>query len=159
MHFSTIILSTLAVVASASPLTPRQDTCPVVTTGDYIWKIDNLYIRKLDGKSVSTIGFDILATNGGTLNFTCTPYDKTTNQAVTTNIVDSTLYSCGENSFIDFAWQSDRNGLLLKQDVSDTIKYIGTTTLPNHCRAGGSNPNDFVCDGVSPAYITLVQNV
>lgn len=154
MQFSTLLLSTLATLATASPLIPRQDTCPVVTTGDYIWKIDNLYIRKLDGKSTSTIGFDILATNGGTLNFTCTPYDIASNTAVTTNIQDSTLYSCGENSFIDFAWQSDRNGLLLKQG-----SLIGTTTLPNYCRAGGSNPNDFVCDGVSPAYITLVQNV
>ena len=159
MKFSTIAATAFATVASASPLVARQDTCPVVTTGDYIWKIDNLYIRKLDGKSISSLGFDILATNGGTLNFTCTPYDKSTNAPISGNVEDSMLYSCGENSFIDFAWQSDRSGLLLKQSVSNTIKYVGTTTLPNYCRAGGSGPQDFVCDGTSPAYITLVQEV
>merc|ERR1711881_172515 len=138
---------------------PQDASCPVVTTGDYIWKIDNLFIRKLEGQAISSMGFDILATNEGTLNFTCTPYDKTTNTKVTGNIEDSTLYSCGENSFIDFAFQSDRNGLLLKQNMSDTIKLVGTTTLPNYCHAGGAGPQDFACTGVSPAYITLVQEV
>merc|ERR1711939_510348 len=97
MQFTTLALAAFTAIASASPLAARQDaTCPVVTTGDYIWKIDNLYIRKLDGKSISSLGFDILATNGGTLDFTCTPYDKSTNAPISGNVEDSTLYSCGE---------------------------------------------------------------
>ena len=39
----------------------------------------------------------------------------------------------------------------------NSIQYVATTTLPNYCRAGGNGPNDFVCQGVSDAYITLVQ--
>jgi hypothetical protein len=38
-----------------------------------------------------------------------------------------------------------------------SITWIGTTTLPNYCRAGGNGPQDFVCQGVSDAYITLVE--
>ena len=38
------------------------------------------------------------------------------------------------------------------------IQYIGTATLPDYCHAGGNGPNDYVCSGVSPAYVTLVQS-
>jgi hypothetical protein len=161
MKFSTLALASFAAATQASPLTTRQDTttCPVVTSGDYIWRITNLSIRKLHSPTISTLTFDILATNGGTLNFTCAPYDKSTNAPVTTEIKDSTLYSCGENSFIDFAWQADRDGLLLKQSVSDNVKLVGTATLPSYCHAGGTGPDDFACVGVSDAYVTLVQEV
>jgi hypothetical protein len=38
-----------------------------------------------------------------------------------------------------------------------SIQEVGTTTVPTYCRAGGSGPNDFICQGVADAYITLVQ--
>jgi hypothetical protein len=38
-----------------------------------------------------------------------------------------------------------------------SYQYLATTTLPNVCRAGGNGPYDFVCDGVSDAYVTLVK--
>jgi hypothetical protein len=38
-----------------------------------------------------------------------------------------------------------------------SITYVATATLPNYCRAGGNGINDFVCQGVDDAYITLVQ--
>src|SRR5690242_1599818 len=150
MQFKVLAASLLASagLSMAAPLEVRTETCPVVQQGDYIWKIDNFYARKLDGKTISSLQFNIKATNEGTLDFDC----KSSG-----NVEDGKFYQCGENSFIYFAWQADRNGLLLRQDVSDDIQYVATTTVPNYCRAGGAGPNDFVCQGVSPTYITLVQ--
>lgn len=37
------------------------------------------------------------------------------------------------------------------------VTLVGTTTVPEYCRAGGSGPKDVVCDGVSDAYVALVQ--
>lgn len=151
MQFKIIAASLLASagLSMAAPLAAREETCPVVQQGDYVWKIDNFYARKLDGKAVSSLSFNIKATNGGTLDFDCSS---------TNAVEDGKYYQCGENSFIYFAYQADRSGLLLRQDVSDDIQYVATTTVPTYCRAGGSGPNDFVCQGVSPAYITLVQS-
>jgi hypothetical protein len=36
-------------------------------------------------------------------------------------------------------------------------QLLGTTTLPNVCRAGGNGPYDYVCEGVSEAFVTLVK--
>ncbi|KAJ4313518.1 Major allergen Alt a 1 [Neodidymelliopsis sp. IMI 364377] len=150
MQFKIIAASLLASagLSMAAPLETRTETCPVVQEGDYVWKLDNFTARKLDGKNIDSLTFNIKATNGGTLDFDCSASD---------GVEDGKFYSCGTNSFISFAFQADRSGLLLKQDVSDDIQYVATTTLPNYCRAGGAGPNDFVCQGVSPAYITLVQ--
>ncbi|KAF3050239.1 Major allergen Alt a 1 [Didymella keratinophila] len=151
MQFKTIAASLLvsAGLSMAAPLETRTETCPVVQQGDYVWKIDDFYARKLDGKTISSLGFNIKATNEGTLDFNCTS-DGT--------VEDGKFYQCGGNSSIYFAYQADRSGLLLRQDVSDDIQYVATTTLPNYCHAGGAGANDFVCQGVSPAYITLVQS-
>ncbi|CAN9159094.1 unnamed protein product [Alternaria alternata] len=136
MQFTTIAsLFAAAGLAAAAPLESRQDTasCPVTTEGDYVWKISEFYGRKPEGTYYNSLGFNIKATNGGTLDFTCShSADK---------LEDHTC---------------DRSGLLLKQKVSDDITYVATATLPNYCRAGGNGPKDFVCQGVADAYITLV---
>jgi hypothetical protein len=115
MYFSTILsLLAAAGLSTAAPLDTRQTDstlCPVAQQGDYIWKISKFYARKLDGKSISSIDFYISATNNGTLDFQCA--------SSAAPIEDSKFYACGENSLIQFAWQSDRNGLVLKQNVSD----------------------------------------
>ncbi|KAJ4335338.1 hypothetical protein N0V95_008932 [Ascochyta clinopodiicola] len=151
MQFKVIAASLLASagLSMAAPLEARAETCPVVQQGDYIWKIDNFSARKLDGKTISSLSFNVKATNGGTLDFNCTS---------TNPVEDSKFYQCGDNSFIYFAYQADRSGLILRQDVSEGVQWVATTTLPNYCRAGGSGPNDYVCQGVSPAYVTLVQS-
>lgn len=114
MQFKYLTASFLATISlsSAAPLEARQDTCPVVQSGDYVWKISEFYSRKLDGKTISSLGFNIKATNEGTLDFNCSASQGT-------NIENGKFYQCGENSFIWFAWQDDRGGLLLRQDVSD----------------------------------------
>ncbi|KAH6882162.1 major allergen Alt a 1 subunit [Alternaria rosae] len=151
MQFTTIAsLFAAAAVASAAPLEARQvdATCPVSTQGDYVWKISNFFGRKPEGTYYNSFGFNIKATNGGTLDFTCSSQaDK---------LEDNKFYSCGENSFISFAFSSDRDGLIIKQGVSDGLTYVGTTTIPSYCRAGGNGPQDFVCQGVADAYVTLV---
>jgi hypothetical protein len=116
MHFSTTFLAliTATSISTAAPIEARQDNitlCPVVQEGDYVWKISNFYSRKLNGTSINSIDFNISATNNGTLNFQCA--------ASADEIEGTKFYKCGENSFISFAFQSERDGLLLKQDVSD----------------------------------------
>jgi hypothetical protein len=118
MHFTTTttaLLLSVASISSAAPLHPRQTftTCPVVQSGDYIWKISNFSSRQPNGlgAGINALSFNISATNNGTLDFTCS--------APGGCIEDNTFYPCGENSLISFAWSSDRDGLLLKQDVSD----------------------------------------
>ncbi|KAF2789885.1 Alt a 1 major allergen [Melanomma pulvis-pyrius CBS 109.77] len=153
MQFKLAAASLLAVagLSSSAPVEVRQDTtnCPVVQEGDYIWKIDDFFARKPDGQKITALGFNVKATNNGTADFDCS--------VSADPVEDGKFYECGPNSFIYFAYQQDRSGLLLKQDVSDDIQYIAATTLPNYCRAGGNGPDDFVCQGTSPAYITLVQ--
>jgi hypothetical protein len=116
MQFTTTIVSLLAAASfsAAAPLETRQTDstpCPVVQEGDYVWKISKFYSRKPEGTYINSIDFNISATNNGTLDFQCA--------ASADKIEDGKYYKCGENSFISFAFQSDRNGLLLKQDVSD----------------------------------------
>lgn len=115
MHFSlpTLLLAASSTLTSASPLAPRQTptSCPIVQEGDYIWKLSSFWARKLDGKNINSIGFNIKATNEGTLDFTCSASADT--------VEDGKFYQCGENSLIWFAFQADRNGVLIRQDVSD----------------------------------------
>jgi hypothetical protein len=114
MQFATIAtLFTVAGLAAAAPLSSRQTdaSCPVSTQGDYVWKISEFYGRKPEGKDYNHVEFNIKATNNGTLDFTC--------GASAEPIVDGQYYSCGGNSLMSFAFQSDRSGLLLKQEVSD----------------------------------------
>jgi hypothetical protein len=94
---------------SASILVERQDTCP---SSDYVFKIDSFFLRKLDGQNISSLGFNIIATNGGSLDFTCTPSDPA-GTAVTT-VQDSTYYSCGLNSAFSFSYHQESSGLILK---------------------------------------------
>lgn len=118
MQFTTtaaLALISAASTISAAPLTSRTDsttTCPVTQEGDYVWKISEFFSRQPNGigKGISALGFNIKATNGGTLDFNC---------ASSKTVEDNTFYPCGETSFISFAWSSDRNGLLIKQGVSD----------------------------------------
>jgi hypothetical protein len=117
MQFTTtaaLALLSAAITSSAAPLIPRTNsttTCPVTQEGDYVWKISEFFSRQPNGigKGISALGFNVKATNGGTLDFNCSS---------STAVEDNKFYSCGETSFISFAWSSDRNGLVIKQHVS-----------------------------------------
>lgn len=114
MQFTLIAASLLAAagISVAAPLQVRDDPiCPLVKEGDDVWKISTLWARKLDGKTLSALTFNIQATNGGTLNFTC--------GASADKLESSKIYSCGENSSIFFSWNDASNALLLQQSVSD----------------------------------------
>jgi hypothetical protein len=115
MQFTTIVslLAATVGVVSAAPLEGRQvdASCPVSTQGDYVWKISEFFGRKPEGTYYNSFGFNIKATNGGTLDFTCS--------AQADKLEDNKFYPCGPNSFISFAFSSDRDGLIIKQGVSD----------------------------------------
>jgi hypothetical protein len=88
-----------------------------VQEGDYIWKISDFSSRKPNGTDLSSISFNISATNSGTLDFQCGTF--TEDNSV---LEEGNLYKCGENSLIFFAFQSDglsSTRILLKQKVSD----------------------------------------
>lgn len=79
--------------------------------------------RKYDGKTISTLSFRILATNGGTLDFQCIPYDPVTKGA-TQAFEDGKVYFCGENTFFSFSFTAGngadkKNELFLWQEVSE----------------------------------------
>lgn len=115
MQFKLVAASLLAVtgLSSSAPVEARQDTTnrPVVQEGDYIWKIDDFFARKPDGQKITSLGFNVKATNNGTADFDCS--------VSADPVEEGKFYECGPNSFIYFAYQQDRSGLLLKQDVSD----------------------------------------
>ena len=115
MQFTIFATSLLAAagISAASPIEARQTPPPVVTQGDYIWKISDFTARKLNGVDISSLSFNIKATNGGTLDFIC---------SASGNITANNFYECGLT--IQFTYQDDRNGLLLRQDVSD--EYVIT---------------------------------
>ena len=111
MHFATALTYALAASSPsfASVLAERQDTCP---SSDYIFRIDRFSLRKLDGQNISSLGFNIVATNGGSLDFACTPSDSGGNAV--TSVQDNTYYSCGLNSAFSFSYDHESNGLILK---------------------------------------------
>lgn len=145
MYFAGTLLATLcAVAASASPI--KRDDC---ATPDSTYKISDLTLRK-SGDNISTMFFDISATNEGTLDFQCSPYDPSTNAAAT-SFTTGQIYSCGEHSFFSFSYvdgkgQSRKTNLYLWQDVSDTTLLAGNAIVPRPvCRAGGAGMSDQVC--------------
>jgi hypothetical protein len=103
--------------STTSDSTPISTPCSVVQEGDYIWKISEFSCRKPNGTDLSSISFNISATNNGTLDFQCGT--STEDNSV---LEEGKYYSCGESSLISFAFESDglsSTRILIKQDVSD----------------------------------------
>jgi hypothetical protein len=106
-----LLISTILV--AALPLEARQDSCTSLL-GDQVYLIDDLFLRKYDGETISTMGFHVQGT-AGSLDFDCTPYDIALNTPVTA-FVEGALYACGINSMYFFTFYSDTNTLLFKYD-------------------------------------------
>ncbi|RMZ72827.1 alt a 1 major allergen [Pyrenophora seminiperda CCB06] len=96
------------------------------------------------------MGFTIQATNGGLLDFECSASSAR-------GLQDNEWHTCGPNSGISFAWEGEGNGLVVRLVGKYSNARSGTATIPTVCRAGGSSPNDLVCEGVADAYVTLVK--
>ncbi|KAK4609339.1 Major allergen Alt a 1 [Fulvia fulva] len=136
-------------LAAAAALFTTALAGPVARTDDTIYQIKDFTLRKLDGKNISTMFFRILATNGGTLDFECSPYDPVTD-AATERFEPDHVYFCGKNSVFSFnyipAHDTQTNELFLWQHISETETLGGNAFLNDPiCHAGGSNVNDFVC--------------
>lgn len=147
---SFIFTSALALLAGSTIAAPTSCAAPAPPASDKtIFEIKDFYERKPDGKDITALGFNIAATNGGTLDFTCTPYDPVT-KAAAANFEDGHVYSCGENSFFSFSY-SEKDGankgkLFLWQGVTNTDTIQGSTVIPTpYCHAGGAGINDLAC--------------
>jgi hypothetical protein len=110
VSFTSIITGLAAVSSFAS-------TAPMATaSSDKVLKISNFFSRKFDGNAISTLGFNISATNGETLNFACSPYDTVTGKA-TTAFEDKKVYFCGKDSSFSFSFTSTTSQLYLWQTI------------------------------------------
>lgn len=159
MQFTTAFAAAIAMAtaATASPLAARQSTCNTVTSGSDIYKISDVFTRKLNGLNggVSSAGFTVTNTANGATS-SCAPYDVSTGEAVTTGVKDNTFYSCGVDSAFEFAFNDASNGLLLKLRETETAFSVGTTTLPIYYHAGPVSNADYVGTGTSDQFVTLV---
>lgn len=84
----------IASLFGAALAAPTASNCKVDST----YAIDNLSTRKYDGKTIDTLFFDIKATNGGTLDFECSPHDEVTGKNVQ-GFESGRSYSCGKNRY------------------------------------------------------------
>lgn len=113
MKFFSIATAALCgTVAVAAPTTSPS-------TGDEttVYQIKDFTTRKYDGQNVATLFYNILATNGGTLDFQCVPYDPVTKTG-TQAFESGKVYFCGENSFFSFSYDVASTELFLWQDIS-----------------------------------------
>ncbi|CAN8105267.1 unnamed protein product [Discula destructiva] len=103
---------------------------------DAVYSIKGFTARKNDGNTIDTVFFNILATNGGTLDFTCVAYDPK-KKAATYEFKSGHVYSCGENSFFSFEYDVDNKELYLWQQVYTNVKIGGKVhTGDLRCKAG-----------------------
>lgn len=117
--FSAATVALFSATALAAPTLPTTPTpCPPEESGNTVYQIKDFTTRKYDGQNVATLSFDILATNGGTLDFECSPYDPATN-AATDAFESGHVYSCGLNSQFSFSYDVETTELVLWQDVSE----------------------------------------
>jgi hypothetical protein len=126
------------------------------------YEIRNFFERKPDGQDITFLSYDIVATNGGTLDFTCIPYDPATGGAAA-NFEDGHVYDCGQNSAFSFSYSEEigdpqKGKLFLWQGTNEDLIQGSTTIPPPICHAGGNGGNDTFCDvpaGYGRIFISL----
>jgi hypothetical protein len=147
MQFKLLAASLLASagLSAAAPFEARQEACPLVKSGDYVWQVENLSARKLDGDTINSLSFRVFGTAG----------DFDQNCASTDIVEPGKFYPCNPESNIQFAFQNDRSGLLLRQDRD--VQSVGSATILNSCEHGGTGNADWLCKSTGATYITMVQ--
>ncbi|QDS69178.1 hypothetical protein FKW77_010582 [Venturia effusa] len=151
VSFTTLFAGSAAIanIVAASPISDPKP--PGVT----VYKISKLSTSKSEGKPITSLKFKILSTNGGTIDFTCSPVDKKTGAPIK-EFQDNKTYSCGKDSPFDLFFDSKSNGLGLSETIvsgKTTTLYKGETRVPVYCRGGGDTP--VICDQVSDILIQL----
>jgi hypothetical protein len=150
---SFILTSAIALMAGSTMAAPTSCSAPAPVapaSSDTVYQIRNFYERKPDGQDIASLSFDILATNGGTLDFNCIPYDQATGTS-TTNFEDGKVYPCGNNTLFGFSYSEksadpNKGKLFLWQGATAEDLIQGNTTIPTpYCHAGGAGPLDMVC--------------
>lgn len=147
---SALFTTTLAAPGACRNNYPPSSPPPNDTDGS-VFQIKDFSVRKLNGKDISNVSFRILATNGGTLDFQCIPYNPATD-AVTTNFVPGQVYFCGKDSSLSFSYtpkhdDQKQNELWLWQTITQEQVYAGHVDFDDPiCRAGGAGQQDLICD-------------
>lgn len=147
---SFVFTSALALLAGSAIAAPTACPAPSApATEKTVYQIKDFYERKPDGKDITALGFNIAATNGGTLDFTCIAYDPVT-KAAAANFEDGHVYSCGSNSFFSFSYSEEEGAnkgkLFLWQGATAADTIQGSTVIPTpYCHAGGAGVNDLAC--------------
>lgn len=152
MQFKLLAATLLAStgLCAATPLTtrqgPAQPNCSAVaTSGPWIWKVNNLTARKLDGESINSLSFDAEGTKG---NFATTCVSNTT-------VLPGKLYPCNDKSELMYAFQGDRSGLLLYQVWND-VPIIGSATTLMTCEHGPGDA-DWICKSNGDSFLSMVE--
>lgn len=119
VSFTTIfagITATAAIVAATPISVPTCPTTPCGNSTEEVLKISNFFSRKYDGQTINTLGFNISATNGGTLNTACAPYDPAT-AATAAVFEDKKVYFCSKDSSFSFSFATTTSQLYLWQTI------------------------------------------
>ncbi|KAJ4405303.1 hypothetical protein N0V82_010337 [Gnomoniopsis sp. IMI 355080] len=147
MRFFTAATAATAALLSASALAAPTACTPDTSSDDSetVYDINGFTTRKYDGTNIATLFFNITATNGGTLDFECVPYDTVT-KAATQEFKSGSVYFCGENSLFSFIYDVPSTVLYLWQEIT-TDNTIGGNVKTGDpiCRAGGSSTTDLIC--------------
>lgn len=140
-----------------------------ITSTSATYAIKGFTERKLDGANISTIFFNISATNGGTLDFECSPYNQKTHKAVPSDsFVVGKTYDCGANTAFSFAFtpstttsdsKSGKGNKLVVSQTDGSKRSTGQVSFGDPiCRAGGSGVNDLVCSVPDQVKVRVTLN-
>jgi hypothetical protein len=137
-------------LSAANPVAPRQNLpetpTSLATNGNWIWRVNNLSARKLDGETINSLSFDVEGTKG-TISETCT----------SKSIVEpGKFYPCNDKTDLQFAFQNDRSGLLLYKDWNG-VPLVGSATTLTSCEHGGTGNADWICKSDGSSYLSMVE--
>lgn len=155
-------LLSLAALATASPvkrsLEQRQNTY-TRPSGAHIWQVQDLTLRKYDGRTINSISFQLSTTNGSDTEIDCSPHRLTKGGEIDDNSFrENTIYRCNDDDEgfrYQFSFSQVSNRLLIRE--TEDIVTIGATTVPTVCRAGPVSNTDMVCTQSGDAYIVLAN--
>lgn len=155
-------LLSLAALATASPVKKsveaRQNTF-TRPSGTHIWQVSDLTFRKLNGRDINSISFQLSTTNSSNTEIDCSPHRLTDGEQIDdNNFRENTIYRCNDDDEgfrYQFSYSQVSNRLLIRE--TEDVVTIGATTVPNTCRAGGSSNTDMVCTQSGEAYVVLAN--
>ncbi|OJD30024.1 ankyrin repeat domain-containing protein 65 [Diplodia corticola] len=139
MKFNTAAAAALlSASALAAPAAIEVDS----GTPSATYKIKDFTTRKYDGRNIDIVSFKIAAFNGETLSECSSTNDE--------SFVVNQRYTCDNSRFsftyVDYYDWVKPTVLTIREETTRSEVIGGSTSfITPPCRAGGSNPNDLVC--------------